>query len=265
MFKPTDTVVTSKLPIEDGARGRSFISHIVRSWQNGQDFTWVRGDAKVILIFHGIGTPSAHLPADEPPFWIERDHFVAIIDLVAAHPSRDRIVLTFDDGNVSDLAAAKMLAARGMHGKFFVLSGRLGMPGYLDRDDLRTLRALGMEVGLHGSGHIDWRTASDGVMRDELIVARQILADAIGAPIESVAIPFGYYNRRVLSHLAAAGFSRIYSSDKGVARPEAFLQRRNVVKRETSLAEIADILNDRASFAMRARRTIMPVLKRTVL
>ena len=91
-------------------------------------------DRSVILNFHGIGVPSRALEPGEDRFWISRDAYRAILDAVVAANGVPSVSITFDDGNLSDIAiGAPELAARGLTATFFVLAGRLGTPGSLLR------------------------------------------------------------------------------------------------------------------------------------
>jgi hypothetical protein len=87
----------------------------------------------VAVNFHGIGTPERTLEPGEAPFWIGEDRFRDIVGQIAAHPARERIRITFDDGNRSDRAIAlPVLQASGLRADFFVLTGRIGQTGSLD-------------------------------------------------------------------------------------------------------------------------------------
>ena len=64
----------------------------------------------------------------------------------------------------------------------------------------------------------------------------------------SVAIPFGYYDRRVIKHLSALPFERIYTSDTGPSEPGDRFVRRNPVMADHSPGDVADILDDKVPF-----------------
>ena len=77
--------------------------------------------SRIILNFHGIGTPHAGLDASEAPYWCRHDIFVAIIDIVAGAIVREgaSVSITFDDGNRSDLdIAAPVLRKAGLTSMF---------------------------------------------------------------------------------------------------------------------------------------------------
>ncbi len=188
-----------------------------------------RPGAEVInLTFHGIGTPGRSVDPDEQPYWIGRDSFLGILDEV-----RDRadVRVTFDDGNASDVEVAlPALVDRAMQGHFFVVAGCLGSPGSVDADGLAALLADRMTVGTHGMHHRSWRGLSERDRRVELVDARDALAEASGAVIDTAALPLGPYDRRVLAALRASDYRVVYSSDARRARAGAWFQPRYSVR-----------------------------------
>lgn len=219
--------------------------------------------AQCVLMFHGIGPIPDWIEADERPYWIGWDLFEAITDYVSSDPKLARgVIFTFDDGNASDYRAAQMLAEAGLAGKFFVLAGRTGTQGYLSGEQMREMIKMGMEIGLHGRDHRNWRQLPVGTLEDELVAARAEIAETSGAVIGSVAIPFGAYNRTVMQRLQADNFSRIYTSDPGLARPDARIVRRNTVKGEHELRDIIAMIADQVPIKARLRRAVAPPIKR---
>jgi peptidoglycan/xylan/chitin deacetylase (PgdA/CDA1 family) len=203
-----------------------------------------------------------NLPCDERSYWITQDFFDEILQVLKARQNHQRILLTFDDGNKSDLYAAERLASAGLDAKFYVITGRFGHDHHVDRDDVRDLVRAGFEVGLHGRGHIDWRSASAKELADETIESRAELADVICRPVESAAIPFGAYNRRVISHLRHQSFDRIYTSDAGPARTDSLFQPRTCLMSHHRIEDVIALMDDRVSPMARARRSIAPIIKR---
>jgi peptidoglycan/xylan/chitin deacetylase (PgdA/CDA1 family) len=217
---------------------------------------------QTVLIFHGIGVPRPELPAEEHPYWISKEFFEEILQTISTRQHRHPVVLTFDDGNDSDLFAAERLAAAGLAGKFYLLTGRFGQPHYISRDHARDLVRAGFEVGLHGRNHIDWRQASSEVLEAETVESRAELADAIDRPVQSAAIPFGAYNRRVINHLLRQTFDRVYTSDAGPARTERLFRRRTSIMALHSIEDVIALLDDRSDSVARARRLVTPIIKR---
>ena len=179
------------------------------------------------LTFHGVGEPPRVLDRGEADVWVSKKRFAALLDAAA---ERNDVRITFDDGNVSDLEhALPALRARGLEATFFIVAGRIGTPGFLDASGVRQLAAAGMEIGSHGMRHRPWRHL-DALARDEeLVRAKAVLEEVVERPVTEAACPFGSYDRRVVAGLRAAGYRRVYTSDRGTTRPDDFLQARNSV------------------------------------
>lgn len=220
-------------------------------------------DNTCVLMFHGIGAIGHPLEPGEGDYWIDWPRFDAIVDYCLTDPPRP-CVFTFDDGNSSDLEAARRLSARGATGIFFVLAGKIGTPGYLSAQDVRDMAALGMEIGLHGRDHIDWRAADDATLRSEIDESRDAVAALCAAPVTALAIPYGLYDKRVWRYLEKSDFARIYTSDRGLARKVDRFIRRNPIMRDQTLADLGAVVRDDVGVAARVRRTVMPLLKRAV-
>lgn len=208
--------------------------------------------------FHGVGEPHRSVPADELPYWLSVARFEAVVARIAALNAAGRDVrITFDDGNSSDLlVAAPVLARFGLVGEFFVLTGRFDDPRYLSPAQVRALQAQGHQVGLHGRDHVDWRQLDDAGLAAETLGARDALAAVVGAPVASVAIPFGAYDRRVMAQLKAAGFTAIHTSDGGMAREGTLVRPRTSLRSDMDDARIEAIMAGAASPVKRLRRLV---------
>lgn len=228
------------------------------------DATGRSGETRIIT-FHGIGVPGRELEPGEAPFWIGRDRFCTILDRIVAHAHECRFVITFDDGNVSDLTiAAPELAGRGLTARFFVLTGRLGNRGSLAPGDVRELLARGMRIGSHGIAHRRLTTLAPDALDDELTRSRALLEEICATPVEEFSIPFGRYNASVLRALSRAGYTRVYSSDGGSARAGQFLRPRRSLRQDMSAPDIDRVLSGEPSPLRRLRRTISMQLRQRV-
>ena len=195
----------------------------------------------IVLNFHCIGTPARQLFDGEGDVCVDRRQVAEILDLVAG---RRDVRLTFDDGNRSDVSEAMPeLARRGLQAEFFICPARFGTAGFLDEDDVRELRRAGMSVGSHGMDHVRWRRLEPSAIDREIVMAKRMLEDTLGAPVETAACPFGAYDRRTLSALRAAGFRRVYTSDGGRAGPTDWLVPRNTVHKWDTAESIERLLS----------------------
>ena len=176
------------------------------------------------VTFHGVGESPRAPERGEEGGWLDLDSFESILDSVVDRPN---LRITFEDGNLSDVVhALPALRRRDLEATFFVVAGQLGAPGFLDDLGVRTLLESGMSIGCHGLHHRPWRRLNDEALRDELVVARQILEAIVEQPVTEAACPFGSYDRRVLRSLRRYGYKHVYTSDRGLTYPEAWLQPR---------------------------------------
>lgn len=215
------------------------------------------------LNFHGIGMPGDTIDAGEKPYWIDRAFFEELVVELARRRDSHPVFITFDDGNKSDLEiAAPFLARHGLQARFFVLTGRLDMPGYLDRDDVRALRDMGFLIGSHGQDHLHWNTLASNDLERETQSSKHVLETVLNEPVTEAAIPFGDYNRGVLTALRRAGYSAAWTSDGGDMDPAAFVRPRMSVRSDMTLQSVSRALFDPISPIRRVRRALAMARKR---
>lgn len=216
---------------------------------------------RVVLNFHGIGEPSAVVPADEVLYWCPSDLWPRLADaIVEARSIGDAVVeVTFDDGNLSDVEQAlPALLERNLSATFFVCAGRIGRPGYLGPEGLRSLLTSGMRVGSHGFDHVDLRSADASVLRRETRGSADVIGSVTGMPVEDFALPFGSYDRRVLS--ALRGYRSVFTSDRGRAGDGWLVPRESYV-RSWGTADIISLTSGRDRSLVRLRRRAARLVK----
>jgi peptidoglycan/xylan/chitin deacetylase (PgdA/CDA1 family) len=183
----------------------------------------------VNVCFHGIGEPRRELEPGEDVYWVGVEQFHRILDEVAGWPE---VRISFDDANASDAEIGLLaLRQRGLSADFFLVAGRLGQPGSLGTDDVRRLHHAGMGIGTHGMRHRSWRRLDPADVHEELVDARDRLAEVVGRPVDTAALPLGQYDRQVLAALRRHGYRRVFTSDRRNARRDAWLQPRYSVRR----------------------------------
>jgi peptidoglycan/xylan/chitin deacetylase (PgdA/CDA1 family) len=218
--------------------------------------------ARVInLTVHGIGEPPRELDPGEDQTWVTVAQFEQVLDAVAG---RDDVQITFDDGNSSDIEIAlPRLLERGLTAEFFVLAGLLGSPGRLTGSDVRKLQEAGMRIGSHGWSHRDWRRIDRAQAVEEMIEAPRVLSSVTNSPVSRVAVPFGSYDRMVLTRLRSAGAAVVYTSDGGPARMDSWLQARTSLRHNIDPQWTADVLAGQPGMRRVARRMAAGLVKRT--
>ena len=211
-------------------------------------------ERSIILTFHGIGEPSRPLEAGEEDVWLSRERFLALLD--SAQDQQD-VRITFDDGNSSDVIhALPALRERQLAATFFVVAGRLGEPNFLDAAGVRELASAGMSIGCHGMRHRPWRGLGETELHEEHVEAKAMLEQIVERPVNDAACPFGSYDRRVLRSLRDSGYRHVYTSDRGTATLESFLQARNTVGPDDDPELLNDIASPQRTSARRAKLAV---------
>jgi len=122
--------------------------------------------------------------------------------------------LTFDDGLVDNLQTlAPLLAELGAPATVFAVSGWLGKPHpaapwtrIMTAEELRALRAAGIEIGAHSVTHPDLSALSYEQAREELEESKRQLEEVLDEPVEVAAYPFGRATEETARACRDAGF-----------------------------------------------------------
>ena len=210
-----------------------------------------RGRAEVpILSYHSVGEVASEYVVPLSAFeeqldWLAAQRFrtVSLHDLAESRAGRATlppraIVLTFDDGKSDALdVVVPSLRKRGMRATFFIITGRVGEPGFLTWQGVRALAAAGMEIGSHTRTHPRLPELADDVAEEELKISRIRLEAEIGRPVEALAYPYNSLRSRTESLAAAAGY-RIAVAGSAHGSADLLRLRRFPVDGFTSLSTI---------------------------
>jgi peptidoglycan/xylan/chitin deacetylase (PgdA/CDA1 family) len=198
--------------------------------------------SQFILNLHGVGPVPRDLDDGEHDCWLDQGFFEAVLELAQEGP---HVKLTFDDGNSSDCEIVlPALLRRGLQATFFICSGRLDQPTFLDRIQVRELQSRGMRIGCHGAAHLPWRYLPPDRLREEIVDSRRVLEEVCGVAVDTAACPFGSYDRRVLGGLRRAGYRIVYTSDGGASVGADWLQPRTSVTRSMTLPAVQRLIRE---------------------
>jgi peptidoglycan/xylan/chitin deacetylase (PgdA/CDA1 family) len=124
------------------------------------------------------------------------------------------VLLTFDDGYASVDGPARAAVAAGVGATLFLCPTLLDRPRIFPGDPLcpdqpaltwrqaRDLATAGVVIGSHAWEHVDLRALDDAALEDSLRRSRGDLEAKLGAPVRSLAYPFGYHDARVVAAAA---------------------------------------------------------------
>ncbi len=152
---------------------------------------------------------------------------VTLTDSQSADRPAKALVVTFDDGYLSTLTeAAAVLQPLGVPATLFVPTDYIGReapmswPGIemwaagphreelrpLSWEQVRSLAAMGWEIGSHTCGHPHLTTLDDERLERELAGSRATIERELASPCETIAYPYGDVDDRVAAAARAAGY-----------------------------------------------------------
>jgi peptidoglycan/xylan/chitin deacetylase (PgdA/CDA1 family) len=192
-------------------------------------------------MLHGLGPPPPSLSEFEARYWLPEKKFAQIIDVV--RHTHNQVHFTFDDGNATDVQVAlPALRDAGLSASFFIATDHIGQAGHVIEGDIRALQAAGMEIGSHGCAHVSWAQLSDDAIAQDVNHSVARLSAILGEAVDTVAVPFGECDLRVLRVLRALGIRRAYTSFRGPCREGAWLVRRHCITADMPDASIGALL-----------------------
>lgn len=123
--------------------------------------------------------------------------------------------ITFDDGHLSNFKYGfPALTKNSLEAIFFVITGRLSRRSdFMTWEQLRELVTAGNEVGSHGRSHRPLTHLCGPALFDELRDSKREIEDHLGVAVESLSLPHGRWNRRVLEACVKSGYTRVYTSN----------------------------------------------------
>ena len=118
------------------------------------------------------------------------------------------VVLTFDDGNVSDLTTtAPILKKHGFGATFYITSGWIGGAGRLTWEQVKELDAQGFEIGSHSASHPNMLHISEEEVREQIASFDRACEEHGIRKAKTFAYPGEHHDRRIVKALATAGYS----------------------------------------------------------
>lgn len=163
-----------------------------------------------------------------------------------ADKNRSVVSLTFDDGYLSDYRTVlPLFLERKVCGTFFVVTSFVGKQGYMSWDHVRALADSGMEIGSHTHTHpfLAKLTAED--VSNELYVSKQEIENNLGLKVDSVSLPNGDYDNRVVNIAYNVGYKNICTSIPGLNdfSGKLGLIKRNAIHRYTKKNHLSSMVN----------------------
>ena len=121
------------------------------------------------------------------------------------------VMITFDDTREEQFSiGAAEMKKYGFKGVFFIMTVSINRPGYMSKDQIKSLSDDGHVVGAHTWDHHmvtkyagdDWNT--------QLVKPKAKLEEIIGKPVKDFAYPFGLWNTAAIPEIKKSGYEMAY-------------------------------------------------------
>jgi peptidoglycan/xylan/chitin deacetylase (PgdA/CDA1 family) len=139
-------------------------------------------------------------------------HFVAYDELYQAMigkttlPSKP-VIVSLDDGDADQYTnALPIFEEYHVPAIFFIISARVGQPGYMTWDQIKELSVSGMTIGSHGVNHDDMANMDEINLKLESEKSKQILEQNLGVKINFFAYPGGANSKQTIQAMKNAGY-----------------------------------------------------------
>jgi peptidoglycan/xylan/chitin deacetylase (PgdA/CDA1 family) len=202
----------------------------------GMGYTfWMRDRYVVpILMYHHVGIPSGKWrlnTVSEESFdyqmnFMKRHGFevISFDDLVEGIKkghgfSRNTVVIQFDDGYEDNYKYAfPILKKYGFPAMVFLISDRIGTPGFLTWDEVKEMEKDNFLAGAHTRHHVYLPKVSLIQAQDEIAGSKKVIEDHLGHRINYFAYPTGGFTQDIKHLVKDAGYKAAVSTNRGKDR-----------------------------------------------
>ena len=147
------------------------------------------------------------------------------IEMLFPEGKSKALILSFDDGTVSDRRLVKLINDYDLKGTFHLNSNKLDTKGYLTKEEIKSL-FKGHEVSVHTANHPNLTVLSKIDIIYEVVEDRKELERLTGNLVRGMAYPFGNTNDLVIDAIKGLGieYARTVKDSYNFTIPEDFLR-----------------------------------------
>lgn len=194
------------------------------------------------FIFHSIDSDSTYEDLTKKQFENFCKNLKAIDDI------DKNFLITFDDGNKSDIEAAGIARFYGFKTAHFIITSNIGKNGFLSGDDILDLSVSGALIGTHTHNHVPLLGDVGNLWREEVDKSCRILGDLLKSEVTCLSVPYGLYKMSALSYIKERSDLRIYTSDPyQVGKNRNLIDRLGINSRNIS-SDIGDLISSHYSY-----------------
>ena len=121
------------------------------------------------------------------------------------------IMITFDDTRIDQFTnGAAEMKKYGFKGVFFIMTVAINRPGYMTKEEIKSLSDDGHVIASHTWDHHMVTKYSGEDWNTQFVKPKAKLEDIIGKPVTDFAYPFGLWNTAAIPELKKSGHKMAY-------------------------------------------------------
>lgn len=130
--------------------------------------------------------------------------------------ARNSVVIQFDDGYEDNYTQAfPILRGHGFPAIVFIVSDKVGIPGYLTWKQIKEMDANGFTAGAHTRTHAYLPELTLEEAEDEIAGSKKTIEDRLGRSIDFFTYPVGGFTDQVQDIVKRAGFKAAATTNRG--------------------------------------------------
>ena len=165
--------------------------------------------------------------------------FTQVLNGIGKLPDKP-IILTFDDGYEDNFTEMlPILEAHNMTAVVYVITNKLGQPGYLTVAQLQEMQRHNIEIGSHTADHVALNWQSDHVKMNQIRGSKNFLS-MNGLAVETFSYPNGAVSEKVAELLKQEGYLNAVTGELGLNNLQTnpyFLRRVHIRQPHFGIAE----------------------------
>lgn len=148
---------------------------------------------------------------------------------------RNTVVIHFDDGYDDNYTQAfPVLKQHGFPAMVFLVSDKIGTPGFLTWDQVREMDKAGFAAGAHTRTHAYLPDVPVEQAREEIAGSKAKIESEVGHPIDYFVYPSGGFTLEIIQVVKESGYKAAGTTNRGRDRLNRDLYELNRIRIKTS-------------------------------
>jgi peptidoglycan/xylan/chitin deacetylase (PgdA/CDA1 family) len=183
-----------------------------------------------ILEYHDLGERLSRLRDFHSPYvfslgefkehmeWLSRKQYATLLidDLFSNNIPEKSVVLTFDDGHISNYTLAfPVLTKFKIAATFFIVPMFIGKDNYLSKDQIHEMTKYGMRFESHSLTHPYMPSLNRQEIVREVRDSKLRLENILGDEIRHFSVPYGFYTKYLIQCVKENGYLSLVTENFG--------------------------------------------------